>query len=318
MPRTRLAGEFGKVRTGAQADLRFCRLPVQPQGRSGPTDTRPLTEPLGQNTSNVITTGLSGPSVHVSDRFVNSHRKTSSPRPTAYETHTVASQKQLEGTGIIGKSDPYSQVSAPPCTKVARRRQRSHRPIITPNKTCYADLYRHIKRRVGRSLRRAHSKRNLVSSRKQAAYKLPRTQSSFSSFKRVPRPVLRHDSTYSNRQHHGGVIHKQERRHEVRPTLCATMGIIPGWLNVVADKLSRLGQTIQTEWSLLPEVFQTKCSRWHRPQIDLFATRFNNKLPLFVSPVPDTLATAVDAVSLPWEDLDIYAFPPAAILGKVV
>ena len=94
---------------------------------------------------------------------------------------------------------------------------------------------------------------------------------------------------------------------------------IPGQLNVVADKLSRLGQTIQTEWSVLPEVFQTICSSWHRPKIDLFATGgFNNKLPLFVSPVPDPLATAVDALSLPWEDLDAYAFPPAAILGKVV
>ena len=69
---------------------------------------------------------------------------------------------------------------------------------------------------------------------------------------------------------------------------------IPGRLNVVADKLSRLGQTIQMEWSLLPEVFQTLCSRWHRPQI------------------------AVDALTLPWEDLDAYAFPPTAILGKVV
>ena len=79
---------------------------------------------------------------------------------------------------------------------------------------------------------------------------------------------------------------------------------IPGQLNVVADKLSRLGQIIQTEWSLLQEVFQTICSRWHRPQIDLFATRFNNKLPQFVSPVPDSLAVAVDALSLQWEDLD--------------
>ena len=34
---------------------------------------------------------------------------------------------------------------------------------------------------------------------------------------------------------------------------------IPGWLNVIADKLSRLGQTIQTEWSLHPEVFQAIC-----------------------------------------------------------
>ena len=92
---------------------------------------------------------------------------------------------------------------------------------------------------------------------------------------------------------------------------------IPGRLNVVADKLSRLGQTIQTEWCLLPQVFQKICERWHRPQIDLFATRFNNKLPLFVSPVPDPRATAIDALSLPCRDLDAYAFPSTAILGKV-
>ena len=93
---------------------------------------------------------------------------------------------------------------------------------------------------------------------------------------------------------------------------------IPGHLNVIADKLSRLGQTIQTEWSLLPEVFQQLCNQWHRPQIDLFAMRFNHKLPQFVSPVPDSLAVAVDALTLPWDDLDAYAFPPTAILGKVV
>ena len=55
---------------------------------------------------------------------------------------------------------------------------------------------------------------------------------------------------------------------------------IPGRLSVVADKLSRLDQTTQTEWSLLQEVFQAICNRWHWPQIDLFATRFNKKLPL--------------------------------------
>ena len=44
---------------------------------------------------------------------------------------------------------------------------------------------------------------------------------------------------------------------------------IPGRLNVVTDKLSRVDQTIQTEWSLLQEVFQTICRRWHQPQIYL-------------------------------------------------
>ena len=37
----------------------------------------------------------------------------------------------------------------------------------------------------------------------------------------------------------------------------------------------------------------------HQPQADLFATWFNNKLLQFVSPVPDSLAWAVDALSLP-------------------
>ena len=93
---------------------------------------------------------------------------------------------------------------------------------------------------------------------------------------------------------------------------------IPGRLNVVADKLSRLGQVIQTEWSLLQEVFQTICRTWHTPQLDLFATRFNTKLSQFVSPVPDPSAWAVDALSLSWENLDPYAFPPTALLNRVL
>ena len=107
-------------------------------------------------------------------------------------------------------------------------------------------------------------------------------------------------------------------------TLCSSKQVtlkarhIPTWLNVVADKLSRLGQTIQTEWSLFPEVSQAICNSWHWPQIDLFEARFKNKLAQFVSPVPDPQAWAVDALSLPWEDLDPYAFPPTAILGKAV
>ena len=68
---------------------------------------------------------------------------------------------------------------------------------------------------------------------------------------------------------------------------------IPGRLNMIADKLSRLGQTTRTEWSLHPEVFQAMFSRWHQPQVDLFTTRFNNRLPHFVSPVPDPQAWAV-------------------------
>ena len=82
MPRTRLAGEFGQIRTGTQADFRFCRLPVRPPSQPGPTYTRPLAEPSGQSIRNIVTTGLSGPAAHVPYRSANSNRKASSPRPT--------------------------------------------------------------------------------------------------------------------------------------------------------------------------------------------------------------------------------------------
>ena len=57
-----------------------------------------MTEPLTKNTGIAIPTDFSGLAVHVLDRSANSHRKTGLPRPTTYETNTVASQKQLEST----------------------------------------------------------------------------------------------------------------------------------------------------------------------------------------------------------------------------
>ena len=132
----------------------------------------------------------------------------------------MASQKQLEGTRVTRKGDSNTKVLAPTFTA---RGQCPYRPTITPNKTCSANLYRGIKRRVGRSLKCTHCKRHLVPSGKQVAYQLPRPQGSLSSLKRVPRPRHTQDSTCRDTQHHSGVIHKQGRRPEVGPILCSNM-----------------------------------------------------------------------------------------------
>ena len=182
-----------------------------------------MADPQNKNSDIINPTGLSGPAVHVPDRSVNSHRKASSPSPTTYETHTMASQKPLESTRITRKGHSNTQIFAPPPTMVVGGEQRATRLTITPNKTCSADLYRRIKRRVGRSLKRAHGQRLLVTTRKQAAHKLSGVKGSLSSSKRVPKPLLGQDSTCSNRQHYSSVIHKQGRRHEVGPTLCPTV-----------------------------------------------------------------------------------------------
>ena len=112
MPGSRLVGEFGKIRTGVQTNLQLCRLPVRPQVQPGPTDTGLVAKSSRKDTSTFVTTGLSGPAVHVPDRSADSHRKTSSLRPTTHETHSVASQEQLASTGISRKGHPSTQVSA--------------------------------------------------------------------------------------------------------------------------------------------------------------------------------------------------------------
>ena len=93
---------------------------------------------------------------------------------------------------------------------------------------------------------------------------------------------------------------------------------IQGCLNVIADSLSRRDKVIQTEWSLHPKIFLRICQIWHKPMIDLFATKMNNKLPLYVSPVPDPNAMAVDALNISWEAMDGYVYCPRALIPKVV
>ncbi len=92
---------------------------------------------------------------------------------------------------------------------------------------------------------------------------------------------------------------------------------IPGSLNVLADSLSRRSP-VNTEWMLAKEVALRVIQEWGSPQVDLFATRRNNQLPVFVSPVPDTLALDYDALSVDWTGLDLYAFPPPILLGRVL
>ena len=61
---------------------------------------------------------------------------------------------------------------------------------------------------------------------------------------------------------------------------------IPGKFNILADRLSRISKPITTEWSLKQSVANAIFQMTEFPNIDLFATRLNHKLPLYVSPIP--------------------------------
>ena len=219
----RVAGEPRKVRTGSQTALQLRRLPVRPERGQGQTNRRTLAGLDRQDQINDVGSGMSGPEIHVPHRSPHSNRKTSPLRATPHETHTVALEKQLEGPRVTGKGDPGPQVPPPPSKVVAGGKQCATRSTITPFKTCSADLYRRIKRRVGRSLGRPHCKGNLGPSREQVTHKPLRAKSSFSSSKGVSNPGLQQDSVDSYRQHNSGCLYQQRRGDEVGVTVCPTV-----------------------------------------------------------------------------------------------
>ena len=184
VPGSRLDGELGKVRTATQTNLRICRLPVRSHDRSSPTDTGLVAEPPGHHNQNSVFT-----SWHVPESL-----QKVIPIPKSLNPHL---RWWLQEDNVLTGQPPH--------------------------KTCSANLYRRIKRRVGRSLKRTHCKRFVVPTGKQPTHKLPGTKSSALSTEGIPGSMLRTDSTGGNRQHYSSVVHQQGGRNEVGPTLCFTM-----------------------------------------------------------------------------------------------
>ena len=174
------------------------------EGKVRPTPER------WQTLTDKILSILSGPVCPVR-QFMSliGHRKASPSRSTSYETHTVALEEQLEGTRITRKGDTRFQVTPPPLKVLAGGKQCSSRSTITPTKTCSADIYRRIKRWVGRSLKQTHCKGNLVNSRKQVAHKSLGTKSGLFGLKIVPRPLFKQHSPGSHRQHNSSCLYQQ-------------------------------------------------------------------------------------------------------------
>ena len=125
---------------------------------------------------------------------------------------------------------------------------------------------------------------------------------------------------------HQGGTHSTELSEEVWNVLnlCLAHNIhllakhIPGRLNILADRMSRIDKPISTEWSLNREIANKIFQIMGFPSIDLFATRLNHRLPIYVSPIPDQKVLSIDALSMDWNRMHTYAFPPFHLIPAVI
>ena len=92
---------------------------------------------------------------------------------------------------------------------------------------------------------------------------------------------------------------------------------IPSALNVEADSQSRMDHD-NIEWELNNNLFKKICSNFFTPDIDLFATRLNNKTQNYVSWKPDPFAMAIDAFTINWNNFRPYIFAPFSLITKIL
>ena len=223
MPRPRVGGKHGEIGAYASTGVQFRRLPVRSSVGSSFAHSGQMDHSSTETTVHQRQGQLFSPTVYVPNRAPYCHRETGMGRPPSHETGSVASKTALACAREPGKD--YSNSSLSPSTPglVARREQCSQGATFAPPATRPTDIYRRLKRRLGRTLRGIHSKRRLVGTRKSPPYQFLGTQGSSSGSQEFRAAVQGTDCPHSNRQHNCGLLHQQGGRYEIRFSLCPTL-----------------------------------------------------------------------------------------------
>ena len=276
---------------------------------------------------------LFGKATHVLDRTSHGDGKTGPFWTSPHETHPMAPEEPLAHSGIVGESHSDSQVPSSPPALVAKGGKRPARPKLALSSSRGSDFHRRIKRRLGRTFRRLYRQGRLVCAGKKIAYQFPRIEGGFIGPKGLRTSLPGLGSFSCHQQQHCGSLHKQRRRHAFRlcmcspletPVLVQSQGNLPESTSHSGPAQCDSRQTVQTPSSHSDGVVSSPgCLCSDLPQMPSsqggpVAMRYNCKLPQFVSPVPNPKAWAMDASTLSWEDLDLYAFPPVPLLTNVL
>ena len=74
----------------------------------------------------------------------------------------------------------------------------------------------------------------------------------------------------------------------------------------------------RTEWMLQKDVFRDIARCFYVPEIDLFASRLNHQVPLYVSRLLDPGASAVDSFQQDWSQWKCLIHPPVVLLPRIL
>ena len=265
------------------------------------------------------------------------YREVSTSGSPSYATPSILSQEKLQlpperCPGFSIHLGPFSEGSSKVVVTEAQCRGASS---TAPTQVCNIHLHGCLSSGLGSSLCSHDCPRSLVDSAVQTAHQCSGAQSCAPGSQDFCTSVIPSSKDYSGslRQHNCLCLHKQTRGHSFLGTVCpdlASVCLLSQEQSCSYSKTRSRGHescsrpTLQVSTDPSYRVVsQPKIFRWlsqidFQPQLDLFATKFNHKLPQYVSPVPDPKALAVDALEMNWSGLHLYSFPPTALCPLVV
>ena len=325
--------KFRKITFNSNSRNQIFGLQIRPQGRSSLSNSKENRSSSGKNSFHVGISSNISKEAHVTNWKHGFNGEDNTIGSSAYEATSMVSEDTLEVSSVSGYPStcvPGSQTASSVVDQSFKFEEgfpTSSEGVQSPS------IHRCFPKRLGGSFRASHSQWSVESGGVKTSHKHSRTKSSVSSFKIIRKSASESKSADVHRQLFSGCLSKQTGRHPFSRNVCLIWRImawtnargiqiraehILGNLNVLADSLSRKDKVIQTEWALNHRMFNQICHCWHQPMVDLFATKLNHKLSMYVSPVPDGRAWETDALNISWEGLDAYVFCAVALIPQVI
>ena len=245
----------------------------------------------------------------------------------------MASQGELDISSVVGQAPSLVRLHNSSSGLVAESTKCSQRCRSLPPRTQRSSVYRRLKRKLGRSLKSRFYQRTVVRSRKIIAHKRFRTKGSVLGPKTLQASMPKSNSPGCHGQLNGSSLHQQTGRdslsRDVRPSMenhelvssiqnistCQTHSRVPKCdrglpVQINSNSVNGVVTTPSGVQKNLHKVIHTSggsVCHSSKPQvatIRLSSSRSN--------------AWNIDALNISWSSLVAYAYPPTALLPKVI
>ena len=205
----------GKIRTKTYSGVFICGLRIPSRFSPCKTHSREMAQTSGFDYTTQVKTCFDCKMFDVANWVACLNGEKGPGETPSHEALSVSSQAALEISSLAGL--PPSLDRNHFCTPrlVAESHKRDERCRPSSQRPQHPTLYRHLKRKLGHSLRSKFYKGSVVRPVKKATHKCPRVEGGLPGPSKLQGPVSEPNSVGCNRQLNSGSLHKQTRRNSL-------------------------------------------------------------------------------------------------------